>query len=91
MCTRIGITVTKKVDKRAARRNRLKRRVRECFRKTYRRFQGPPVDLVLIARDGATECEYEQVRKELHYLLYQAQILVSSGKPPRTGGQQKKE
>lgn len=75
MRTRIGITVTKKVDKRAARRNRLKRRVRECFRKAYRRFDGPPMDLVLIARDGATECSYEQVRKEFHYLLYQAHIL----------------
>ena len=74
---RIGITVTTKVDKRSARRNRLKRRVRECFRKTRKRFVKTSVDIVLIARGGATELDYHRVVKEFHYLLYQANILPS--------------
>ena len=85
--TRLGLTVTKKVDKLATRRNTLKRRLRECFRKARPRFQGPPMDLVVIARDRATECDYEQVRKEFQYLLYQAEILQSKGGPAK--GQQR--
>ena len=48
--SRIGITVTRKVDKRAARRNRFKRRVREFFRRERLKLT-ETVDLVVIAGD----------------------------------------
>ena len=74
---RFGATITTKVDKRAARRNRLRRRLRECFRLTRAQLQGPAADLVIIARSGSVELDYEQVRKEFHYLLYKAGLLRS--------------
>ncbi len=48
---RIGITVSSKVAN-AVERNRVKRWVREAFREMAREL--PPVDLVVVARAGAT-------------------------------------
>ena len=61
---RLGITVTRKVDKRAVARNRLKRRIRQVFRLLGDRFKAP-VDLVVIARREACACSYAEVEKEL--------------------------
>lgn len=60
---RLGITVTKKVAK-AVGRNRVKRVVREVFRKNRSLF---PVgcDVVVIAKSGAPALRYEDVRTEL--------------------------
>ncbi len=61
---RIGITVTKRVSKRAVHRNRVKRLVREFYRKN--RDQLPAgVDLVVVAKRGAPELTLEQVTHEL--------------------------
>lgn len=71
---RIGITVTTKVDKRAARRNYLKRCIREFYRKESERFT-QTVDLVVIALDGATELKYRQVASEMRYALKRLGLL----------------
>ncbi len=63
---RIGITVSKKVDKRASRRNLIKRRIRELFR-TEIQHTNLSGDLVLIARpqpEGEIPT-FEQIRKEV--------------------------
>lgn len=72
--SRIGVTVTKKIDKRSARRNRFKRRVKELFRQNRSKFQFN-ADLVVVALNGATEINFEQIRKDLLYLFYQASLL----------------
>jgi len=69
--SRIGITVTTKIDKRAARRNRLRRRVREVFRQE-RSTLVEPSDLVLIALRGATELSFDKILRQVRYLLYQS-------------------
>lgn len=54
--TRLGITVSKRVSKRAVERNRIKRSVRESFR--HGRAQLPPGDYLLVAKPecaGATD------------------------------------
>jgi ribonuclease P protein component len=79
--SRIGITVTRKVDKRAARRNRLKRRVREFFRRERILFT-EPVDMVVIALDGATELDYQQVCWELRGLLLKMGLLKRGATRP---------
>ena len=79
--SRIGITVTRKVDKRAARRNRLKRRVREFFRRERSLFT-EPVDMVVIALDGATELDFQQVCWELRGLLLKMGLLKRGAKRP---------
>jgi ribonuclease P protein component len=62
--SRLAVTVTKKVDKRSSARNRLRRRIREIFRLT--RFKLSSLfDIVIIARNGACELEYAEIRREL--------------------------
>ena len=72
--SRLGITVTKKIDKRAARRNRLKRRIREIFRRERGRFLFA-ADVVVIALDGAMELEFLELRRQLRFAFGKARIL----------------
>lgn len=72
--SRVGITITKKIDPRAARRNRLRRRIRELFRKMRVSFL-QQVDLVIIARNGAEALETSSINSELTSALVKSGIL----------------
>jgi ribonuclease P protein component len=48
---RLGLAISKRVSKRAVERNRIKRLLRESFRRV--RSQLPPLDLVVMAREQA--------------------------------------
>jgi ribonuclease P protein component len=61
---RLGITVSKKIGI-AVTRNRVKRRVRECFRLRLRREVPAFGDLVVIARAGAAKLDYAALCHEL--------------------------
>jgi len=61
--SRLGITVSRKVGG-AVRRNHVKRRVREWFRR-HRDQLTPPQDLIVIARPGAAELSYAEIAAEL--------------------------
>lgn len=63
---RLGLVVTKRFGK-AARRNRMKRLLREFFRR--HRGQLPCRDLVIMAKKGAEFLSYDQVAEELGRLL----------------------
>lgn len=65
---RLGITVTKKVHKRAVKRNFLKRQIREFFRTNRRNF-GKKVDLVVIAKRGACSLSGPEVQAEIASLF----------------------
>ncbi len=60
---RLGITVSRKVGD-AVSRNRVKRWVRECFRRARGKFP-QDVDLVVVARPGAADAGFEPVCREL--------------------------
>jgi len=60
--SRVGIIVAKKNIRRAVRRNRIKRLVREQFR--LNRFD-PPVDLVVLVRSAADQLDNPGVWREL--------------------------
>jgi len=70
---RLGITISKKVDKRAVRRNRLKRRVKEYLRKKLPRINRKGA-IVVIALKGSCDLPFEVVSKELNYLLKKAEL-----------------
>ena len=61
---RIGITATRKVGS-AVVRQRLKRRVREVYRRWSRRSQLPPRDLIVHLKPAAAEASFTDLRKEL--------------------------
>ena len=73
--SRIGITITRKVDPHAVNRNRLKRRLREIFRITYQALRAP-FDIVIIARKNATDCEMADIRREILGTLKHAGLLA---------------
>jgi ribonuclease P protein component len=60
---RLGITVTKRVAS-AVGRNRIKRCVREVYRRNRELFPGD-CELVVVARRGADALGYEAVRAEM--------------------------
>ena len=63
---RLGLVVTKRLGK-AVRRNRVKRLLREFFRR--HKDQLPPEDLVIMAKKGAADLDYQQVLDELSRVL----------------------
>ena len=72
---RFGVTITTKVDKRAARRNRLRRRLRECYRLIRPRLVSGSFDIAIIARNGACDLSFEKLSREFKYLLYESKLL----------------
>jgi len=63
---RLGLVVTRRLGK-AVQRNRVKRLLREFFRRHKAAL--PDVDLVIMAKKGAAALEYAQVEAELGRLL----------------------
>ena len=63
--TRVGITVSRKVG-RAHVRNKVKRWVREAFRRNQTEIPGG-LDVVMVARKGRAPDNFQQVREELLY------------------------
>jgi ribonuclease P protein component len=71
--TRLGVTVSKRVDKRAVGRNRIRRQIKECFR--LLRAQLPPGDYVLLAKPEAAKADNAALRAELLSLFARARTL----------------
>jgi ribonuclease P protein component len=65
--TRLGVTASKKVGG-AVQRNRVKRLVREFFRRNYEKLN-PQIDISIIAKKGASDLKYDAVFNELKKLL----------------------
>jgi ribonuclease P protein component len=63
---RLGLVVTRRLGK-AVKRNRVKRLIREFFRRHKSKL--PPRDLVILAKPGAYALSYHQVAMELSRLL----------------------
>ena len=71
------MTVSKRVDKRAVARNRIRRQIRECFRLQQPLL--PPGDYVFQARPEANQVDNPGLRAALLKLLARATIAL---KPP---------
>jgi ribonuclease P protein component len=66
---RLGLVVTRRLGN-AVRRNRVKRLLREFFRR--HKTELPAVDLVIMAKKGAAALGYHQVEEELGRMLSRA-------------------
>ena len=60
---RLGLAISKRVSKRAVERNRIKRLLRESFRRV--RHQLPPIDLMVMAREVASGVPGPQLLAEI--------------------------
>lgn len=69
--TRLGVTVTRKVGK-AVKRNRIKRLVREAFRRE-RRSLPEGLDMVWVAKRDAIEMTFEGVVRDMRTLAERLQ------------------
>lgn len=79
---RLGITASRKVGKSVVR-QRLKRRVREIYRRWERRSDLPPLDLVVNLKPPAKEGDFAELRRELERQL--ASVLPGADRPPHGG------
>ena len=72
--TRIGISISQKVSKKAVVRNRIKRQIRAIFRQLLPQI-APGWQLIVVVRPEARECEYAQFLRELKQLLAQSEVI----------------
>lgn len=77
---RLGVTASRKTGKSVVR-QRLKRRVREIYRRWHRRSELPPVDLVVNLKPTAAQATFIDLRQELERQM--ASLLP--GSQPRHG------
>ncbi|MEO0534560.1 MAG: ribonuclease P protein component [Cyanobacteria bacterium P01_A01_bin.123] len=72
--TRLGISVSQKVSKRAVVRNRIKRQIRAAFYQLIPRINRGWW-LVVGLRPTAVECEYGQLLRELEQILIKLEVI----------------
>lgn len=75
---RVGISVARRTGN-AVKRNKVKRRVRAVVREFLPRLTAPVV-VVIVARQGAAELEYQALRRTLQELLTRAGIMSGEGR-----------
>ena len=70
--TRVAVLVGKKVSKRANKRNRLKRQIREIIRLRYDNFGA--VDLVVTALPAALGKNFQELQTAINYCLHKSRL-----------------
>ena len=72
--TMFGISISKKVSKKAVVRNRIKRQIKGAIR-TYLQSVNRGWKVVIVVKPKAIECKYEHFLRELEELLKQTKII----------------
>lgn len=63
---RLGLTIPRKAARRAVTRNRIKRIIRDSFRRQAQHYFGG-LDIVVLARPGVAELTNSELRQALHH------------------------
>jgi ribonuclease P protein component len=71
--SQIGISISRKISKKAVVRNFIKRRIRHACRTLISDLE-PGWQIIITVRPEALECEYEHFLQELKRLLIQAEV-----------------
>ncbi len=69
-----GISISRKVHKRAVVRNRIKRQLKAIIRARYMAI-APEWKIVIVVRPPAVECSFDDFLRELEYLLQKLAIV----------------
>jgi ribonuclease P protein component len=72
--SRIGVSISQKVSKRAVVRNRIKRQLRAIVRQLLPHFE-PGWDVIIVVYPNALQCDYAEFLQQLKQLLTQAEII----------------
>lgn len=72
--TRIGVSISQKVSKRAVVRNRIRRQIHAALQQFLPDLV-PGWRLVFVVQPSAIECDYEQFLQELKQLLVEAEVI----------------
>lgn len=72
--TMFGISISKKVSKKAVVRNRIKRQIKGAIRANLKLIV-PGWKIVIVVKPKAIECKYEHFLRELEELLKQTKII----------------
>ena len=72
--TMFGISISKKVSKKAVVRNRIKRQIKAAIRDRLKTV-APGWKVVIVVKPKAIECKYEHFLRELEELLKQTKII----------------
>ncbi len=80
--SQFGISISRKVSKRAVVRNRIKRQIKAIIREKLPHIQ-PGWQIVIVVRTAAVECEFDDFLRELEYLFKKVGVWVGADpKPP---------
>jgi ribonuclease P protein component len=83
---RIGFTVSKKVDVRAVKRNRIRRRLKEAARLEAADFEATGADFVVVARKDALTAGFARLRSDLRQAMAKAGRRQDDKTTPGMGG-----
>ncbi len=72
--TKIGISISKKVSKKAVVRNRIKRQIKGVIRSNLSKIR-PGWKIVIVVKPKAVKCKYEHFLRELEELLKESKII----------------
>lgn len=75
--SRFAVAVTKKLEPRAAHRNKLRRRLKEYFR-THQHLLREPFDILIVARKDALSCDFAEISRQLTMAFSKAGLFRSS-------------
>lgn len=76
---RVGFTVSKKVDKSAVKRNRIKRRLRAVAAEVLPLYARASQDYVLVGRKGSIDRPYKALCNDLKWCLGKLDLLAEQG------------